>query len=192
MRSVHPLSFRVAVFAAAASASAVFTLLTGCGESGAPAGAAVGSPAAPGMSLDAAIMQGDDEAVRAHIVAGTPINTKTMTGDTALHIAAALGRNYAAEALIGAGAELEATNASGVTPLFNAAFFGHADVLQQLIEAGAETSATDQTGTPILSIMEMPWEQIRPIYEMVHSSIGIPFDEQRIKEARPRVAELLR
>ena len=49
-----------------------------------------------------------------------------------------------------------------------------------------------QMGTPILDIMEMPWEQIRPIYEMVHSSIGMPFDEQRIKEARPVVAELLR
>lgn len=185
-------SFRFTAFAAATLPLTTFGLLTGCGESGAPASAAVDSPAAPSMSLDAAIMQGDDEAVHAHIVAGTPVNTKSMTGDTPLHIAAALGRTYAAEVLVGAGAELEAINASGVTPLFNAAFFGHTDVLQTLIEAGADTSATDQTGTPILNIMEMPWEQIQPIYKMVHSSIGLPFDEQRIKDARPSVAELLR
>lgn len=185
-------SFRFTAFAAATLPLTPFGLLTGCGESDAPASATVGSAAAPSMSLDAAIIQGDDQTVYAHIVAGTPVNTKTMTGDTPLHIAAALGRAYAVEVLIGAGAELEVTNASGVTPLFNAAFFGQIDVLQKLIEAGANTRATDQSGTPILSIMEMPWEQIQPIYEMVHRSIGMPFDEQRIKDARPAVAELLR
>lgn len=192
MKPAHRPLFRVTTFAAAIASLTTCGLLAGCGESETPASAAAGAAAAPTMALDIAIMQGDDQAVYAHVVAGTPVSTKTMTGDTPLHIAAALGRPYAAEVLIGAGAELEVTNASGVTPLFNAAFFGHTEVLQQLIDAGAHTNTTDQTGAPILEIMEMPWEQIRPIYEMVHSSIGLPFDEQRIKEARPRVAELLR
>ena len=192
MKPVHRPAFRVVAFTAATASLTTFGLLTGCGESETSASAVPSSPAAPSMSLDAAIMQGDDQAVYAHIVAGTPVSTKSMTGDTPLHIAAAMGRTYVTEVLIGAGAELEVTNASGVTPLFNAAFFGHTDVLQKLIDAGANTSPTDQAGIPILEIMEMPWEQIRPIYEMVYSSIGMPFDEQRIKDARPRVAELLR
>lgn len=192
MKRAHPPLSRVTTFAAAISSLTTFGLVAGCGESEAPANAATSAAAVPTMTLDTAIIHGDDQAVYAHIVAGTPVNAKTMTGDTPLHIAAALGRVYAAEVLIGAGAELEVTNGSGVTPLFNAAFFGQTEVLQKLIDAGAHTNVTDQAGTPILEIMDLPWEQIRPIYELVYSSIGMPFDEHRIKDARPRVAELLR
>ena len=190
----HPR--RLALYAVAAASLGSGAVLAGCGEADAAADAAsdagVSSPETPDIALDAAIMQGDDHAVHAHIMAGSPVNSKNMTGDTPLHIAAALGRLYAAEVLIGAGAELEATNSSGVTPLFGAAFFCHADVMQALIDAGANKEVADQTGTSIRRIMAMPWEQIRPIYEMVHSSIGLPFDEQRIRDARPGIAELLR
>lgn len=192
MNAVCLPPFRLVAFTTTIASLGTFGLLTGCEDAEIPASKLASSPAAPSKALDAAIIQGDDQSVYAHIAAGTPINTKSMTGDTPLHIAAALGRAHAVEALIGAGAELEATNASGVTPLFNAAFFGRTEVLQQLIDAGAHTSVTDQAGTPIVTIMEMPWEQIRPIYEMVYSSIGLPFDAQRIKGARPRVAEMLR
>jgi hypothetical protein len=185
-------SHRLALHAVAAASLGTTLFLASCGESDAVSNAGVSSPAAPEISLDAAIMQGDDHAVHAHILAGTPVNTKTMTGDTPLHVAAALGRGYAAELLIGAGADLETANSSGATPLFNAAFFCHADVLGMLIDAGANKEVTDQTGTSIRQIMELPWEQIRPIYEMVHNSIGLPFDEQRIRDARPGIAEMLR
>ncbi|MEM7754764.1 MAG: ankyrin repeat domain-containing protein [Planctomycetota bacterium] len=167
-------------------------ILTGCDDSAIEQTQQVSSASVPGISLEAAITQGDDHAVHAHIVAGTAVNTKSMMGDTPLHIAAAMGRPYAAEVLVGAGAELEAKNSSSVTPLFNAAFFCHGDVLKTLIDAGADTSTTDQNGTTIQQIMETPWEQIRPIYEMVYNSIGLPFDEQRIKSSRPKIATMLR
>lgn len=192
MSPLNHRSRRLALLAAAAASLGSSALLAGCGDSDTATDAGVSSPAAPDISLDAAIVQGSDHAVHAHIVAGTPVNSKSMTGDTPLHIAAALGRAYAAEILIQAGAELETPNGFGGTPLFNAAFFCHADVLQLLINAGANTAVTDQTGTPIRQIMEMPWEQIHPIYELVHSSIGLPFDAKRIRDARPNIAEMLR
>ena len=178
-----------------AAASALFgptAMLTGCGEPTTGVSTEVSNRVTPSISLDAAIIEGDDQAVYEHILAGTPVTTKSMMGDTPLHIAAAMGRPYAAEVLIGAGADLEAKNSSGVTPLFNAAFFCHAGVLETLIDAGANTKATDQNGVAIRQIMETPWDQMRPIYEMVHRSIGLSFDEKRIEAARPEIAAMLR
>lgn len=192
MQMPHRFAQKSTAFAAAALLLGSAPCLTGCSDSDTGASTEVSSAPSPDISLDAALIAGDDNAVRDHIIAGTQVNTKNMTGDTPLHIAAALGRTYAADLLIDAGAELETKNGSGVTPLFNAAFFCHTDVLESLLEAGANPNATDQNGSSILQIIEMPWDQIRPIYEMVHTSIGLPFDEQRIESARPDIAAMLR
>lgn len=167
-------------------------LVTGCGEADSAPQAHADSPPAPEISLGAAIVGGDDEAVYAHILAGTPINSPNVTGDTPLSLASVFGRTYAAEVLVGAGAELEIRNKSGATPLFNAAFFCHPDVVRVLIEAGADTKTTDANGTPVLQVMEMPWAQIEPVYESLYRAIGMPFDAERIESTRPKIAELLR
>ena len=183
---------RATAFLTAVALLGPATLLNGCDESAASEAVQTNTAASADAALNAAILNGDDQAVYERIVAGVPVNTTNAIGDTPLHIAAALGREYAAEVLIGAGAELEVRNGSQVTPLFNAAFFCHADVLEVLIDAGADRNVTDQTGTPIVQIMETRWEQIRPIYEMVHTSIGLPFDEKRIESTRPTIAAMLR
>lgn len=192
MSPSHHCFNRFAALAAVTTALGSIGVLTACGESDAGPAAIVPIPSDPSMTLDAALIQGDDDAVRAHIIAGTPLNTRGTTGDSPLHIAAALGRSNAAAALIHAGAALEATNTSGATPLFNAAFFCQADVLHMLIDAGASTDVADQSGTTIRQIMDVPWQQIRPVYEMVHRSLGLPFDETRIRSARSSIAEMLR
>jgi len=188
----HSNRFTLSLIASGALVASlgVASTLTGCSESAAEPETII--PAAPRVSLESAIVAGDDQAVYAHIIGGTPVNTRGVTGDTPLHVAAALGRSYAAEVLVGAGADLEAENTSGVTPLFNAAFFCHTDVLQALIDAGARTDISDHSGTALLYIMETPWEQVRPIYEMVYTSIGMPLDEQRIQDTRPQIAAMLR
>ncbi len=154
-------------------------------------GHAAAGPESPAISLEAAIVRGEDEAVYAHLLAGTPINTPNATGDTPLSLAAVFGRVYATEVLLGAGADLETKNRSGVTPLFNAAFFCHAEVVRLLIDAGADTQTTDANGTPIRQVMEMPWDQIRPVYAAIYIGIGIPFDEDRIRTTRPKIAAML-
>ena len=100
----------------AASIAGAALLIGGCGES-------VDRPAPPSITLAAAIVSGDDHAVRDHIVAGTDLNAPNETGDSPLSLACVFGRTYAAEVLIDAGVDLETTNNSGATPLFNAAFF---------------------------------------------------------------------
>ncbi|MEL6330606.1 MAG: ankyrin repeat domain-containing protein [Planctomycetota bacterium] len=176
----------------AAITAAPTLIVTGCGDAGDVREVQADRPAAPAISLEAAVIGGDDHAVRDHIIAGTPVNTQNMAGDTPLSIAAAMGRTYAAEVLVGAGADLETKNSAGATPLFNAAFFCHLGIVRLLIDAGADTGTTDQFGTPIRQIMEMPWAQAEPIYVAVHDAIGIPLDAARIESTRPRIAEMLR
>ena len=181
--------------AASLFASLVFAAVlipTGCGEAGDGRQAIADRPAAPAISLEAAIIQGDDDAVRSHIIAGSPVNTPNARGDTPLSVAAALGRAYAAEVLVGAGAELEVKNSSGTTALFNAAFFCHPDVVRVLVDAGADTSTTDANGMTISQVMALPWEQIEPVYAGVFRAIGIPFDAERIESTRPQITALLR
>jgi len=116
----HTRTTRHATRAAAAIIAAVLTgpalYSTGCGEADGGGRADIDRPPAPAISLDAAIIEGDDEAVRAHIIAGMPVNTKNPAGDTPLSLAAVFGRAHAAEVLVGAGAELEVKNNSGTTP----------------------------------------------------------------------------
>ena len=164
--------------------------LTGCDDSVSKPNAS--APKAPDISLEAAIVSGDDHAVRDHLMARTPVDTRNVTGDTPLSIAAVMGRAYAAEILIGAGAELETTNHAAVTPLFNAAFFCHPDVLRVLIDAGARTDVTDQNGIPIQQIMTAPWDDIEPVYAALFRAIGMPFDVDRIEATRPKIAAMLR
>ena len=169
----------------AASIAGTPLLLGGCGDTSA-------RPAAPSVTLAAAIVSGDDHAVRDHIIAGTDLNAPNETGDSPLSLACVFGRHYAAEVLIDAGVDLETTNSSGATPLFNAAFFCRTEIVDLLIDAGADVTVTDQNGTPIGTIMSMPWEEIEPIYAGIYGAIGLPFDAERIRAARPGVAERLR
>lgn len=180
----------VSIMAAASFSAALFT--TGCGEADADQQAHAAGQAAPQLTLDAAIVAGDDHAVHAHILAGTPVDTPNAEGNTPLSMAAVMGRTYAAEVLIGAGAALESKNLAGTTPLFNAAFFCHPDVLRLLIDAGADTGTADPNGVTILQVMETPWEHVKPIYSAVYASIGVPFDAARIESMRPKIADMLR
>jgi hypothetical protein len=191
-RTTRAVPARAATALIASILTAPALLTPGCAEADDAGPADAEQQAAPTISLVTAVAQGDDEAVRAHIAAGTPVNTPNATGDTPLSVAAVFGRASAAGALIDAGAELESRNNSGVTPLFNAAFFCHPDVVRLLIDAGADTTTTDQHGTPIRQIMQTPWVQIEPVYAAIYSAIGITLDEERIEATRPTIAEMLR
>ena len=184
---------RIATMLAGTLIGGSLLLASGCGDASAKqeASAAGSSANAPSTPLDQAIITGDNDAVRAHIIAGTPIDEPNAMGDTPLSLAAVFGRAYAAEVLIDAGADLESRNRSGATPLFNAAFFCEPEVLKLLIDAGADTATTDANGYTVGQVMETPWAQIRPVYEGIYRAINLPFDADRIEKARPEIARML-
>jgi len=100
-------------------------LVVGCGESQQSAPAPESKPEpptvkAPDISIHDAAGEGNIEAVKQHIAAGTDVDAKLAHdpgGITPLIVAAASGHKELAELLIANGADVNATDDVGKTPL---------------------------------------------------------------------------
>ena len=80
---------------------------------------------------------------------------KDSAGVTALHYAAAAGRDGLVDRLIQAGAWVETYDRACATPLDRAAAAGHATTIERLIEAGAPVKTSDFAGvTPLHRAVE--------------------------------------
>ena len=167
-------------------------LFLGCGE--AP------PPKPPDISLFEAALEGDLDAVKQHIAAGTDLNLKDPNPegnkDTALAMAAAFGKTDVAIALIEGGADLDARNKDGTTPLHSASFLCYPDIVQALVDKGADKNARNNSGSTPLEGVELPWAVAKGIYEfldgIIFKPLGAPLDYERIQETRPEIVEILR
>ena len=152
--------------------------------------------ATPEKSLEAAAAEGDVDAVRQHIAAGTDPNTQHLTnGSTPLIVAATFGHTEVARALIQGGADLEIQNSDGSTALHAAAFLCHEDIVRSLIEHGANRDARNGTGSTALQSVAGPFSQVKPIYNLLQAVLGpygLKLDYARLEQTRPRIADLLR
>ncbi|MDB4341697.1 ankyrin repeat domain-containing protein [bacterium] len=130
-------------------------LLVGCGESqqSAPspetkpvepvAEAAKPEPPtgkAPHISIHEAAEDGNLEAVKQHLAAGTDVNAKDVDGWTPLHNAASGGHKEIAELLIANGADMNANSDNGGTPLDWAIKKKHAEIADLLRKHGGKTA----------------------------------------------------
>ena len=113
-------------------------VLVGCGESQQSA-----TPAE--AELREAAGEGNIEAVKQHIAAGTDVNAKTG-GETPLLWAAWGGHKEIVELLIAEGADVNAKNDEGKTALHEAAVNGHKEIAQLLIAKGADVNAKVESG----------------------------------------------
>ena len=112
-----------------------------------------GGPSAPDISIHDAAGEGNIEAVKQHIAAGTDVDAKT-SGETPLHWAARFGQSQVAELLIAEGADVNAKNVVGQTPLHLAAGASHKEIIELLIAAGAEVNAKTKRGETPLDLAE--------------------------------------
>ena len=167
-------------------------LLVGCGE--AP------PPKPPDVSLIVAAATGNLDAVKQHIAAKTDLNQKDLNPNgakaIALGIAAALGHTEVAIALIEGGANVDQRDKDGSTPLHSAAFLCYPEIVQALLDKGADKNARNNSGSTPLESVEVPWEIIKGIYELLDAIIfkplGAPLDYERIQATRPEIVEILR
>ncbi|UCH63141.1 MAG: ankyrin repeat domain-containing protein [Fidelibacterota bacterium] len=150
----------------------------------------------PGESLHVAALQGNIETIRQHIEAGSDLNEKDAWGSTPLIAAATFGKTEVAVALIEAGADMEITNNEGSTPLHVAAFFCRTEIVKALLDKGADKNAKNNFGRTALEIVASPFDDdVRNTYDSVGEfleQLGLKLDYERIKETRPRIAEMLR
>jgi ankyrin repeat protein len=96
-----------------------------------------------GISIWKAAAEGNTEAIKQHIAAGTDVNAVLkMGGHTPLHGAVDRNQSEAVEILIARGADINArvsNNKNGATPLDIAKFLGRSKIGETLREHGAKT-----------------------------------------------------
>jgi len=149
----------------------------------------------PKMDIQTAVISGNLEAVKQHIEAGTDLNKKdAMSGSTPLITAASFGKNDIAKALIDAGADLNLKNNDGSTALHSAAFFCRIEIVQMLIDAQADKTTLNNYGATARQTVMGPFEEIKPIYEMLQQQLGplgLQIDLEEIEKTRPVIAMML-
>ena len=107
--------------------------------------------ASPDVGLHDAAMQGNLEAIRQHIKAGSDLNEKDpMSGASPMIVATVFGQIEALKALIEGGADVDYRNNEGSTALIVAAVFDRIEVSKILIEAGADINAKNNEGSTAL------------------------------------------
>jgi ankyrin repeat protein len=111
---------------------------------------------APDISIHDAAWDGNIEAVKQHLAAGTDVNAKDKNGWTPLHAAAFEDHKEIAELLIAKGADVNAKNKNGWTPLHFAALEDHKEVAELLIAKGADVNPKDVSGETPLDVATHP------------------------------------
>ncbi|MBV9125223.1 MAG: ankyrin repeat domain-containing protein, partial [Planctomycetes bacterium] len=98
----------------------------------------------------------------------TSLGARTLSGETALHIAARLGHVKVAEVLLAHGADVNARDRSKITPLHRAAEYGRSDVVKLLLAHQADRHARSWDGqTPLDYAREHRDEKIIQLLEQV-------------------------
>lgn len=155
-----------------------------------------GTAIAPEESVNTAAYNGNVEALKQHIAAGSNLNEPDPTsGSTALITAATFDNREVVKVLIEGGADLNLQNREGSTPLHTATFLCRTEIVEMLLKAGANKEVMNKVGSTALNGVEGPFEQMKPIYDLlgvVLGPLGLKLDYERIKETRPRIAEMLR
>lgn len=149
----------------------------------------------PQMDMQTAILSDNLEAVEQHVKAGTDLNKKdAMSGATPLITAASFGKNKIAQKLIDAGADIRSKNNDGATALHTAAFFGRIEIVQMLLDANADKSLKNNFGATARETVMGPFDEIKPIYEMLQQQLGplgLQIDLTEIEKTRPVIAMML-
>ena len=161
-------------------------ILTGCGKQ---------ETRSPHVSLHVAALQGNIDEIHTHIQAGSDLNEKDEYGSTPLIVAITFGKTDVAKALIEAGADITITNNEGSTPLHIAAFLCRTEIVEDLLANGADKSVKNNAGNTALDSVAVPFENVKGIYDQLREGLGplgFRLDYDRIKETRPKIAEMLR
>jgi CubicO group peptidase (beta-lactamase class C family) len=149
----------------------------------------------PSLSLHVAVLQGNIDAVRQHIDAGSDLNKKDAWGSTPLIIATTFGRTEVAKALIEAGSDMTIGNNEGSTPLHIAALFGRTEIVKVLLDKGVDKYIRNNSGSTAFDVVAAPFDNDKGIYDKLGAGLkplGLELDYEQIKMTRPKIAEMLR
>lgn len=148
----------------------------------------------PAIDIWTAAAAGDIAAIKQHINFGTDLNAKEPTnGSTPLIVAAFYGQTEVMKLLVENGADLNSQNNQGSTALHTAAFVCYPEAVAFLLEKGANVQLKNTWGRTALESVSGEWNsQVEGLYTQFAEALKVDLDLERIKSARPQVAELLR
>ena len=141
-----------------------------------------------------AAREGNLDAIKQSLAAGTSVNAREPQGGaTPLNISALFGHTKVAAFLIEQGADVSLANSDGNTALHLASFFAHPDLVELLLKNGASVEAKNTRNEAPLDVVSAVWStELEGVYTSIATSIGMHVDLPRIREARSKVATLLR
>jgi hypothetical protein len=149
----------------------------------------------PKIDLHTAVIEGDFDAVKKHIQAGSDLEVKEPSGGSSpLILAVLLGKTEIAIALIEAGTDVNLKNKEGSTALHTAAFFCRPEIVRVLLASGADKTIVNNSGSTAFEIVVAPYEDVVGIYDYFGKTlgpIGLELDYSFIKKTRPVIAEML-
>jgi hypothetical protein len=142
----------------------------------------------------AAVRDGNLEAVKQSLLAGTSVNAREPQGGaTPLNMSALFGQTNVAVLLLEEGADVSIANNDGNTALYLASFFAHPDLVELLLKHGAAVRVKNGWGETPLDLASDSWSpELENVYKSIADMIGIEIDLPRIRHARPQIAKLLR
>ena len=94
---------------------------------------------APDISINQAVFDGNIEAVKQHLAAGTDVNAKDDNGWTSLHFAVYYGHKEIVELMIAKGADVNAKDEYGYTLLDRAGFSKQTEIADLIRQHGGKT-----------------------------------------------------
>ena len=86
-------------------------------------------------------------------------------------------------------------NNEGSTALHAAAFLCREEIVKALLAKGADRNARNNAGSTALDSVAGPFDDVKPIYDLILGVLGpygLELDYEFTKEARPKIAEILR
>ena len=99
----------------------------------------------------------------------------------------------AVKKLIAAGADVNMRKPDdGSAPLHVAVFVCNIEIVKALVAAKADVNAKNNKGETPWYLATMPWEEIKPAYDIIGAIFQKKFDLERIQKDRVKVAEILR
>ncbi len=151
---------------------------------------------APKIDIHTAVINGDLNALRQHIAAGTNLDEPDPVGGSSPLITAALfDKKEMAKALLEAGAKINFRNNDGSTALHTAAFFCRTEIVKLLLEKGADKTIRNKWGSTPFESVKAPFVEAKDIYDIMSQLLepwGINLDYTWIEKTRPEIAAMLK